>query len=74
MEQLKGGSIGKAPAFLANIRLDRKGLPKTNTNLLRKFVNTDKTGFIRFGPGGKAIKKLRPYKNMSARKLVNSIF
>ncbi len=30
-ENLKGVSLDKAPALLANIRLGRKGLPGTNT-------------------------------------------
>ncbi len=31
MEHLKGASLGQAPALPANIRLDWKGLPGTNT-------------------------------------------
>ncbi len=45
-------SPGKALALLANIRLGWKGLPWTNTSLLRKLVNYGGKMFYRIGPRG----------------------
>ncbi len=52
MEHLKGASISQALALLTNIRLDWKGLPRTNTLAYYKhpFI-TAVTSFTILGPG-----------------------
>jgi hypothetical protein len=50
VEHLSGAPLGQAPALPAKIRLDRKGLPGTNTSLLRKSVNYGQKSSMTYGP------------------------
>ncbi len=49
VEHLKDGSLRNGLALLANIRLDSKLLPGTNTSLLRIFVNYARKKFYDIG-------------------------
>ncbi len=59
VEHLKDALLRKAPALLANIRLDWKGLPRTKySGLLRTIINYDRKMFYCIGSRDQDYKKV----------------